>query len=146
MMNQTLIISAFCGTGKTYICENSNKKNFIEFECWKYNKDYFPDNYIRDIYSKIGQVDAIFISTNQIGLDALKKLGLKIILIYPELELKNEYMERYRIRGSSDDFIQTFSKYWDGWGKEIRENKNCIHIVLKRGQYISDVLQKTWEI
>jgi len=139
MLRQTLIVSAFCGTGKTYLCENSNKKT-IEFECWKYDKSAFPNNCVADIKSKIGKTDIIFISTNPLVLNALTKIGKKIILIYPELKLKNEYMNRYSDRGSSNDFILMLSKYWDSWLKEIKENKNCEHIRLKTGEYIVNVL------
>lgn len=140
-IRQTLIISAFCGTGKTYLCENSNKK-IVEFECWKYDKDCFPDNYVSDIQSKIGQVDIIFISTNPLALNILNKLGIKIILIYPQLELKNEYIERYKNRGSATDFILTLSKYWDSWLEEIKENKYCKHVELKSDEYVSTILSQ----
>ena len=143
MLRQTLIISAFCGTGKTHICENSNKK-IIEFECWKYDKDAFPNNCVADIKSKFGKVDIIFISTNPLVLDVLIRMGKQIILIYPELKLKNEYMNRYRNRGSSNDFMLMLSKYWDTWLREIKENKNCQHIRLKTGEYITDVLTEAF--
>jgi len=139
MLRQTLIISAFCGTGKTYLCENSNKK-IIEFECWKYDKSVFPNNCVADIKSKIGEVDIIFISTNPLVLNALTKIGKKIILIYPEFKLKNEYIKRYSNRGSSDDFMLMLSKYWGSWLREIKENKGCQHIRLKTGEYIVNVL------
>ena len=138
-MMKTKIISAFCGTGKTYLCENSNKK-IIEFECWKYDKGAFPNNCVADVKSKIGEVDIIFISTNPLVLNALTKIGIKIILIYPELNLKNEYMNRYRNRDSLNDFMLMLSKYWDNWLIEIRENKDCQHIRLKTGEYVANVL------
>ncbi len=141
LARQTLVISAFCGTGKTYICENSSK-NVIEFECWKYDKNDFPENYVIDVKASLGKVDAIFISTNPLALHALNELGVKSILIYPSLQLKSEYIERYKKRGSSNDFVTTLSKNWDNWINEIKGNKYCQYVELKYGEYISTVLSE----
>jgi hypothetical protein len=137
-VKQTLIVSAFCGTGKTYFC--ARNRGAVEVECWKYEESYFPENCIVDIKSKLGEADVIFISTNPLVLNVLNKMRIEVILVYPERELKNEYMDRYRNRGSSEDFILTLSTYWNDWIKEIEENEKFRHIVLKSNQYISDVI------
>ena len=133
-----MIISAFCGTGKTYLCKKSGGR-LIEFECWRYsNKPGFPHNIVRNIVSMCEKIDGIFISTNPMVLDALKKMN--VVLIYPKLSLKDEYIERFVNRGSSDDFISILSQYWEPWIIEAMAQNQLRHIVLESGQYIDSVL------
>jgi hypothetical protein len=74
-------------------------------------------------------------------LKLLNKEGLDIILIYPENELREEYLNRYIERDSSTDFIGSFMKYWNPWINELKEQKGK-HIVLKKDQYLLDILKK----
>jgi hypothetical protein len=133
-----MVYAAFCGTGKTYFCENY--KNVIEFECWKYDGVEFPYNYVSDIKSKINKVDYIFISTNPIGLKELYKQGIEITLIYPKIGLKEEYLQRYKNRESSDEFINRLNEEWVNWITELRSQNYCKHIILDKNQYITDIL------
>lgn len=134
----TTLFAAFCGSGKTYICEKTNIKA-IEIEYWKY-KDGLQKEYIDDVRKNIGKVDYIFISTDPEGLKLLHENGFEITLVYPENELRNEYLDRYILRDSPYDFIGTFMKYWNLWIDELKDQKYCKHIVLKSDQYLKDVL------
>ncbi len=135
----TILCAAFCGSGKTYICEKTNIKA-IEIEYWKYKDNGLQKEYIEDVRKNIGKVDYIFISTDPEGLKLLHEDGFEITLVYPENELRNEYLDRYILRDSPYDFIGTFMKYWNLWIDELKEQKYCKHIVLKSGQYLKDVL------
>ena len=136
---QTLLYAAFCGTGKTYICEKTNKKA-VEVEYWKYKENGLFKEYVEDVKRYIGKVDYIFIATEPEGMKLLVNEGLKIILVYPKNELRNEYLDRYIERDSPYDFIGTFMKHWNIWIDELKEQKYCDHIVLESGQYLQDVL------
>ena len=135
----TTLYAAFCGTGKTYICEKTNIKS-IEIEYWKYKDKGLQKEYLKYIKDQIEKVDYIFISTDPDGLKLLNKEGYDITLVYPENELRNEYLDRYIKRDSSYDFIGTFMKHWHIWINELKEQKYCKHIVLKSGEYISDII------
>ena len=87
---ETQVISAFCGTGKTYIC-NKYPERYNEIECWNYRKGNFPTNYIEEVKKLIGRVKYIFISTDPVILKQLNKEGIEILLIYPNNSLKEEY-------------------------------------------------------
>ncbi len=136
---KTILCAAFCGSGKTYICEKTNIKA-IEIEYWKYKDIGLQKEYIEDVRKNIGKVDYIFISTDPEGLKLLHEDGFEITLVYPENELRNEYLDRYIVRDSPYDFIGTFMKYWNLWIDELKDQKYCKHIVLKSGQYLKDVL------
>lgn len=133
----TKIIAAFCGTGKTYICNQTNI-NAIEIEYWKYKNEGLQKEYIGDVKKQIGNVDYIFISTEPEGLKLLQEQGISIILIYPENGLRNDYLDRFIDRDSPYDFIGSFMKYWDKWINELKEQKYCKHIILNENEYLLD--------
>jgi len=139
MLYNTILCAAFCGTGKTYICDRTDI-NAIEIEYWKYKNDGLQKEYIEDIKKQIGNVDYIFISTEPEGLKLLQKNGFDITLIYPENGLRNEYLDRYIDRDSPYEFIGTFMKHWNIWINELKEQTYCKHIVVKKGEYLQDVL------
>lgn len=138
-MNNTIICAAFCGAGKTFICERTDI-DAIEVEYWKYKDQGLQKEYIQDIHKYFGSIDYIFISTDPEGLKLLHQEGFAITLIYPEIELRNEYLDRYIQRDSPPDFIGAFMKYWNPWIEELKQQSYCNHIVLKKGQYLHDVL------
>lgn len=135
----TVLCAAWCGTGKTYICEKTDIKA-IEIEYWKYKDNGLQKEYLNDIKSQIGKVDYIFISTDPDGLKLLNKEGYDITLIYPENKLRNEYLDRYIKRDSPYDFIGTFMKHWNIWIDELKQQRYCKHIVLKSGEYLQGVI------
>jgi hypothetical protein len=135
----TKIIAAFCGTGKTYLCHNSNI-NCVEFECWKYREGDFPNNYIQDIKSQIGKVDYIFISTDPVVLTKLYEYGITVILVYPKISLKKEYLKRYEDRKSAINFIKMLNKNWNKWITELEKQDYCEHVVLKKNQYLQNII------
>jgi len=135
----TILCAAFCGTGKTHICEKTNI-NAIEIEYWKYKDKGLEKEYVEDIKNHLGKVEYIFIATDPEGLKLLHNEGLNITLIYPKNELRNEYLDRYLDRDSSHDFIGVFMKYWNPWINQLKEQDYCKHIVLDKGQYLLDVL------
>ena len=140
MNKDTILCASFPGTGKTYICENTNIKS-IEVEYWKYKDKGHQKEYISDVKKHFGNVDYIFISTDPEGLRLLNKEGYDILLVYPENHLRNEYLDRYILRDSSPDFIGTFMKYWNVWIDELKEQKYCKkHITLKSNEYLQDVI------
>ena len=135
----SFIISAFCGTGKTYFITN-HPHLAIEYECWKYQTADFPHNYVHAIGQSIGMKRFIFISTNPISLYRLNAMGIPVIMILPKLSLKAEYLQRFLRRGSGVTFYQMLSKNWELWLTEAYSEPNNIHVILDSGEYVDDVL------
>ena len=134
-----LLYAAFCGTGKSHLCNVASK--YIEFECWKYRAGDFPTNYITEISAALGKYPYIFISTDPIVLRRLVKNGISIKLIFPRNELKAEYLERFKRRGNHIDFINTLDKYWDVWLDELKKQNYCEQIILNSGEYLQNIFQ-----
>jgi hypothetical protein len=143
-MIETILVSAFPGTGKSHYCnvdvDHMPGNWAIDSDSSKFDKRNFPANYIEHIKSNIGKVKIIFISSHKDVRDALVTNALPFTLVYPNAELKDEYLERYKQRGSSQAFIDLISKNWDAWLEELRNQKGCKHIELQSCQFISNLL------
>ena len=127
--------SAFCGTGKSWLC--LKKPNFfIEFEGWKYQDGDFPDNYIQDIEKGLGTKKKVLIDTNPVVLKKLFQSGIKIRLFYPKNNIKSKYINTFVERGSSKDFIEMLNKNWDKWIDELKEQRYCEQIILGDKEYL----------
>ena len=130
---QTIIISAFPGCGKTY-ASNNYKDDFVMLDSdssnfsWLKDADGkntefrdpdFPNNYIRHIKENIGKADIIFVSSHANVRKALCDAGLKVILVYPDKKLKDEWIRRFKQRGNNEKFIKFISDNWDNFIDEI---------------------------
>lgn len=156
---KTRIISAFPGCGKTY-CFNKQKElglkildsDSSEFSWLKdeNNKNTsernpdFPNNYIRHIKENIGKCDIIFVSSHEVVRDALIANELPFTIMYPGVNSKEEYLDRYLKRGNNEKFINFIGTNYEKFIKEIDEiNSKYVHKVkLSPNQYIMDIIDK----
>jgi hypothetical protein len=139
---KTKLCSAFPGVGKTHFYKNINNMLVLDSDSSKFDKSKFPQNYVDHIQNLIGKVDIILISTHKEVRDELTKRGIFFNLIYPDKSLKNEYIERYEERGSDENFIKLIDKHWDNWIDELSEQEGCNKIILKSGEYLSDIMDR----
>jgi hypothetical protein len=138
-IKEAILISAFPGTGKSYLHKNS-KLYVKDSDSSKFDKNDFPRNYIDHIKShRYANADIICISSHENVRNALVENNLPFLLVYPDISLKDEYLEIYRSRGDSDDFINLISDNWDNWITQLMNQKHCIHVVLPTDQSISTI-------
>ena len=142
-----LVISAFPATGKTYYCCNGDWSHYMppnfatDSDSSNFDKSNFPSNYIEHIKHLIELgVHRIFVSSHKEVRDALVENGIDFVLVYPKSELKDEFIDRYKKRGSADEFINLVSKNWDLLMEQLKQQKGCKHIELDSGQYLSNVI------
>ena len=133
------LVSAFPGTGKSYLYNNYDGV-ILDSDSSTFDKSDFPANYIMHIKDNIDSADMIMISSHKEVRDALVDNGLEFSLIYPDKSLKDEYIDRYIKRGNAESFVALLTKMWDEWIDELQSQKSCKHIVLKSGEYLSDVI------
>lgn len=148
---KTQIIAAFPGTGKSYFAAETSIDTVTDLDTNDYTQGYdendkvisteFPDNYLTAIKQAIGQTNYLFVGCQPDVLNMLHEENIFPVLIYPQRQLKDEYMRRFQERGSSHEFSNLV---YDNWDKFINylEAQNSERIVLKSGQYISDVIGK----
>ncbi len=157
-----MIISGFPGIGKTtlankysnvidmessdysYILTDKERKmSREELKGTKKNKENprWPKNYIQEIIKNINKYDVILISHHPSVKQELEDRNIDFFLAIPELNCKEEYLERYKLRGNKDRWINEVIENYDLWitmDYDLKEEK----IILKQGEYIEDVLKK----
>ena len=80
------------------------------------------------------------VSSHDIVRQALVRNKIDYVLVYPAMECKEEFLLRYRKRGSELKFIDLLDRNWENWINECKAQEGCVHIELKPGQYLSDVI------
>lgn len=140
----SMLVSAFPGTGKTTYYMSGGLDNWpnfaIDSDSSKFDKAHFPENYIEHIKRHIGKCCRIFISSHKEVREALVVNNLPFTLVYPHISLKQEYLENYRQRGSSEAFIELIDKNWELWLTELKNQEGCFHLELQRGEFLSNMM------
>lgn len=136
----TLVVSAFHGTGKSYCSWNSEKYKILDSHFGRFGRAHFPDNWIEHIKNNIGKVDFIFVSSQELVRNALTEANIPFMLIYPNINLKDEYIKRCQDRGSDQAFIDRLDKKWDTWITKLGSVKHNESVVLDSNRFISDII------
>lgn len=127
---RTLVLAGYPGVGKsTFFQANRGKLisdsdsslfSWINTPEGKERNPDFPKNYIEHIQRCIeGNFDVIFVSTHNDVLHALVDAGIHFQIVYPERDLKDEYIKRYTERGSDAQFVELMDKMWDKFHDDI---------------------------
>lgn len=146
--NMKQILCGFPGIGKSYLlkcgfsCSDSDSSVFSWIETRKGRKrnPSFPKNYINHIKDMRLMYDFVFTSTHKEVRGLLKDAGIMYTMVYPSRELKEDYITRYKNRGSSDDFIKLLNKKWDIFIDDCENDNYGNHIILGKNVYLSDIL------
>jgi len=129
---KTIVISAFPACGKT--CYYKKHDNVLDSDSSNFSwiKDIngnntnvrnpnFPNNYIQHIKQNIGKVELIFVSSHQVVRDALRDNDIKYVLIYPDISMKDEWIDRFKNRGNDDKFIKFIASNWNNFIKDMND-------------------------
>lgn len=135
------IVCGFPGIGKTTVVQNNDK--VIDLDSFAYSRiQTFPLNYIKAIIDADNAgYEYILISTHGSVRKLLQTLGMKYTNVYPEVDLSEEYIKRYRERGSSESFINYLEENWDDFIFELQYDESD-YIELEPDQFLSDVLKE----
>lgn len=136
------IVSAFVATGKSTFCLNY-PASVRDCDSSRFRDDpEFPFDYIQEIRRLEADANAqyILVSTHFTVRDELAEQGFNFVLIYPDMSLKLEYLQRLRKRGSSERLIEALRANWEDWIASCMRQSDCKHIVLGSGQYLSHML------
>jgi len=137
---KTRIISAFPGTGKTIyhlkhtettLDSDSSNFSWIIDNGEKKRNPNFPNNYIEHIKENIGKYQFIFVSSHKEVREALKDNCLFFYLIYPCRDKKEQYIQRYKNRDNTQDFVKLLENNWDIWIRQCEfEEYGCANITM----------------
>lgn len=153
----SVVIAGFPGVGKSVLVKSFSLINGIEIldsdssvYSWLPNPEHpnrvrnpeFPNNYIRHIKVSLERPNTvILVSTHAIVLDALEKNRIKTALVYPGSRTQlEEYVGRYRDRGSPESFIKNIKTNWCVYLNAVasRDAHSFKHFKLQSGEYLSD--------
>ena len=134
-----VIVSGFPGIGKSNLAQNSSLR-VQDSDSSKFPKDKFPANYIKHIQTTYKDYDITLVSSHQLVREALVAAGLDFWLVYPQADLKNEYLRRYARRLSPPEFIKMMDENWDSFIQSCQAQQGAKHLQLKSGQYLDNVI------
>ena len=160
-----LVISAFPGCGKSTVCKNAEslglRKGHVRYDEREgvvidllsgpgvpvfdsdssiFPKDNFPENYIahiKEVLEKFPEV-VVMVSSHENVRKALAEENIPFTLVYPELELKGEYLERYEKRGSPENFVNMMDHTWNKFLDSSESDPTPNHVVLGEGEFLID--------
>jgi hypothetical protein len=154
----TKIICGFFGVGKSYFKNNTDKlvldTDSSLFSCSKsgVRNSEFPQNYIDYIQDNIGKVDIILVSPHKVVRDSLLANRISFMIVYPDKNLKQEYLEQFKKRECPKEFIEMLLKNWNNFINEIENFPDHImgrsgiitkftKIKLQKDEYLSDYIK-----
>ena len=141
----TIIISGFPGVGKSFLGKNND--DFIDLDSSRYAGEDRWRRYKERIEDALGIYKYIFVSSHQETRDILNELGLKYYVVYPDKNLKEEYLKRYKERGSKEDFIDLMNNNFESFIDSIENNSpNGVKVKLtKSDDFLKTVIYKLKE-
>lgn len=153
-----IIISAFPACGKTFFFNNfKNKYKILDSDSsmfsWGYDSNGnktdcrnpdFPNNYIQHIKDNYKKYDIIFISSHQEVREAMKENNIDYFLVYPDINEKENWLQRMKNRNSPDTMISFIDKNWDNFIQDIESEYFPILVKLgtnsQNGNFITEYL------
>lgn len=103
------------------------------------NSDY-PNNYFKALEEVKDKYDYILISDSVCN-EWLAKNNIEYWQVYPNINLKEEYLLRMKNRGNNQSFIEYQRMMWEEWVEGCAQDEFASkHIELQTGQYLEDVL------
>lgn len=159
-----LVLSAFPAVGKSTIFKEADERglksahvHFNDFtkeyeitvpsgdgipvfdsDSSKFDKEFFPTNYVQHIKSTLDQLDdvIILVSSHDNVREMLQSQGIDYILAYPQRELKEEYIRRYKARGNAEGFIAMMEEKWNDFIDSCEADPTPNKIVLGEGEFL----------
>ena len=127
--NSTIIIGYY-GVGKSYLAEHDD----TVYE-WTYN---LMKPKLEELEYGLANYDTILCDPNCQSI--LDKGGFKYHIVVPAVELKDEYLERFKAR--SEGFCADMINRWDAVIDRLM-NTDCLSLtILNKGQFIADVIDR----
>jgi len=112
-----------------------------------FDKAAFPQNYIAHIQSVLSQFDdvVIFVSSHEEVRKALHDAGIEFTLVYPQRELKEEYIQRYINRGNAQGFIDMMQARWNDFIDSCEADSTPHKVIMEESEYLGDNLAEVLE-
>lgn len=140
------VIAAFPATGKSRYAANAVDVVDSDSSAFSWGADGerhpdWPANYMAHIWQQLGAGKTVLVSTHAEVRNALFRAHVPYTLVYPMPALRDEYRARMARRGSPASLIdKVIDELWDDALQQCARTGACVHVVLRAGEYLSDVL------
>lgn len=132
-----MVISGFPGVGKSHL--SKIRSGVIDFDSSSFSRDNFPVNYV-DAIRNLDPCKLIVVSSHEIVRKELTSRKMGYTLVYPQRQLKKEYIQRYKDRGSSNSFLKLMDESWDSFVDSCEKDDGAlVKHVLQATQFLSDI-------
>lgn len=131
-----MIISGFPGTGKSTVMNIF--KGVVDLESTPFKKNWQIYADVAEHMHKQGYT--VMVSSHKEMRDELLSRGVNFVAVIPKKENKDLYIERYRERGNTEEFIKLLDENFDSWIDEILEDERLVICELDGNQFISDLV------
>ena len=137
------VICGFPGVGKTTLFNQLKHQGVLicDSDSSQFDKSQFPHNYIIHIQQQLARGFWVLCSTHTVVREALHAADISYVIAAPAAKyLKDEYLQRYKDRGSPPAFIELMDRKWDEFFDDVWEkDKNGIHYGLGEGEYLDSM-------
>ena len=157
-----VIVSGFGGVGKTFLAKKY--KNVIDLESSPYKYDYtnltpseyeklkgsknrtprkdYPQNYIDAIKEAQKHYDIVCVRYNgDEEVDFYDTYGLDYMVCYPTKQAYKKYVEKFRVRGNTEEWIEKNKRFFEVAYKRCKNFKGE-KILLHDNETLEDALIK----
>lgn len=104
----------------------------------------FPNNYIQHIKERMKTEDIIFVSSHKVVRDALRENNIPYYLIYPSIDMKDEWIRRFKERGNTESFIKFQKEHWDEFINDMMSEtypkKICLSYDIINNRMINSIM------
>lgn len=145
------VISAFPGTGKSTASETESTDGCrvidLESSTWSHDgsgnrNPHFPLNYMREIERLHRTNTFVLVSSHEDVRRLMYARPIRFIYVVPDINSKEEYLERYAARGNSREFIDNVDDNWDEWLSDDSFKGTDFVETLGPGEYVSDLIRR----
>ena len=143
------IIAAFPCSGKTHaVTKYYNMLNCIDhdFYDWRYRSTYKEDEWLDHYMIRMQQLRKKF---EYVFVNALPEIILKLpkdsIIIYPNRNMKAEWLTRAKSRGGVSKFPQLLEEKWNEWVDACKNWPGKSYVLYKE-EYLSDIIKCSFGI
>lgn len=166
-----LLIMAYMGTGKTELESRYKDVVDFDFQDYKYIYDEsirhlpleqrkgstnlrtenpnYPQNFLEDAVKLLNEgklvvspfIDHVFKAYDSSSIKSQVE-DLRVILVCPTRDNFDEYVERFKKRGNSSEFIARREKEFSSLVDLFEQANNYEKIIMKSGQFLSEALEE----
>lgn len=115
-------------------------KLYSDSDSSKFNKKDFPKNYIEHIKSLISKKQLILVSSHIEVRNELVKENIPFIYVIPSLDRKEEFLNNYKERGNTQEFISNVETNWERW-VQISVLNNAYPVYVCTHGYLKDNME-----